>query len=75
LLDDAGLIDDHHAIAGTEGVRDQELLPGNEGLGGPRALPNEVLQVAHIDALGQRDALNRLAGLQAEQAVEILMGA
>lgn len=74
LLDDAGLVNDHHPIRIAHGIGDQELLACDDRFNRPRTLANEVLEVTHIAPLGQGDAFNRLAGLLADQAVEIHIG-
>src|SRR5262249_34460236 len=71
LFDDPRLVDQHHAIGGTERVGKQELMPSEQRSSSPGTLADEMLQVAHVDPLGQGDRFTGFARLLTQQAIQV----
>ena len=74
MLEDPRLVDEHHPVGVPQRVGDQLLVAHDDRLNRPGAVPNKVLEIAHIDVLRQGDAFNRLARLRAQQAMELGLG-
>src|SRR5205085_6263900 len=74
LFDDPRLIDQDHAVAITQALGNQLVMALPDGRTVPGTLANEMLQVAHVDPLGQGDPLGGLAGVGPQQALQIDAG-